>query len=89
MEKIPFDEKASNVEDRIWGKKLSLKDIRYFMNQKLKRFSLHGVHQNLDPIRASNVVGIIENLDQNLYTNDPQKVENLNIVAIFLLKEKY
>ena len=32
--KFPFDEEATNIEDRIWGKKLSPKDIKFFMNQK-------------------------------------------------------
>lgn len=86
--KIPFDEKASNVEDRIWGKKVISKGYKILYEPKASVFHWHGVHQNLDPIRASNVVGIIENLDQNLYTNDPQKVENLNIAAIIPIKGK-
>ena len=86
--KFPFDEEATNIEDRIWGKKVISKGYKIFYEPKASVFHWHGVHQNLDPLRASNVVGIIENLDQNLYSSDPQKIENLNIAAIIPVKGK-
>ena len=63
--KIPFDNKATNIEDRIWGKKVISKGYKIIYEPKASVFHWHGVHQDLDPIRASNVVGIIENLDMS------------------------
>ena len=86
--KIPFDNKATNIEDRIWGKKVISKGYKIIYEPKASVFHWHGVHQDLDPIRASNVVGIIENLDSELYKYDPQKIEDLNIAAIIPIKGK-
>jgi len=86
--KIPFDDTANNIEDRIWGKEVISKGYKIIYEPKASVFHWHGVHQDLDPVRASNVVGIIENLDNNLYRENPQKIENLNIVAIIPIKGK-
>jgi len=86
--KIPFDDHATNIEDRIWGKKVISKGYKIVYEPKASVFHWHGVHQDLDPKRASNVVGIIESLDKNLYKINPQKIENLNIVAIIPVKGK-
>ena len=86
--KIPFDNKAKNIEDRIWGKEVISKGYKIVYEPKASVFHWHGVHQDLDPIRASNVVGIIENLDSSLYRENPQKLENLNIAAIIPIKGK-
>ena len=86
--KIPFDNKATNIEDRIWGKKVISKGYKIIYEPKASVFHWHGVHQDLDPIRASNVVGIIENLDSELYKYDPQKIEDLNIAEIIPINGK-
>ena len=70
------------------GVKVISKGYKIIYEPKASVFHWHGVHQDLDPIRASNVVGIIENLDSELYKYDPQKIEDLNIAAIIPIKGK-
>lgn len=86
--KIPFDNKATNIEDRIWGKKVISRGLKIFYEPKASVFHWHGVHQDQDSNRASNVVGIIESMDTDLYKTDPQKIENLNTIAILPIKGK-
>ena len=86
--KIPFDNSITNIEDRIWGKEVISKGYKIVYQPSASVFHWHGVHQNQDANRASNVVGIIESLDKNLYNKIPQKIESLNIVAIIPVKGK-
>ena len=60
--KISFDEKTTNIEDRIWGKRIISNGLRIIYEPLASVFHWHGVHQDQDPTRASNVVKIIENL---------------------------
>jgi len=84
--KIPFDEKIKNIEDRIWGKKVLSKKLKIFYTPSASVFHWHGVHQNQEFKRSSNVVKIIENLDKDLYKNNINQLENLNIIAIVSIK---
>ncbi len=86
--KIPFDEKTTNIEDRIWGKRIISNSLRIIYEPLASVFHWHGVHQDQDPIRASNVVKIIENLDKNLYQTKVHEPEKLDIVAIISVKGK-
>ena len=86
--KIPFDEKTSNIEDRIWGKKIISNGFKIFYEPHASVFHWHGVHQNQDPLRASNVVKIIENLDTELYKRKIYEPETLDIIAIISVRGK-
>lgn len=86
--KIPFDEKTTNIEDRIWGKKIISNGLRIIYEPLASVFHWHGVHQDQDPTRASNVVKIIENLEKNLYQKKVHELEKLDIVAIISIKGK-
>ena len=62
--KIPFNEKATNIEDRILGeKKLSQKDTKLYMSLVLAFTISMEFYQNLNKKRAQNVVRILESLD--------------------------
>ena len=86
--KINFDEKITNIEDRIWGKKIISQKLKIFYQPLASVFHWHGVHQNQNPDRASNVIKIIENLDKDLYKKSVQDLNSLNIVAIISIKGK-
>jgi rhamnosyltransferase len=86
--KIPFDEKTTNIEDRIWGKIIISNGLRIIYEPLASVFHWHGVHQDQDPMRASNVVKIIENLEKNLYQTKVHEPEKLYIVAIISVKGK-
>jgi glycosyltransferase involved in cell wall biosynthesis len=86
--KISFDEKTTNIEDRIWGKRIISNGLRIIYEPVASVFHWHGVHQDQDPTRASNVVKIIENLEKNLYQTKVHEPEKLDIVAIISIKGK-
>jgi rhamnosyltransferase len=86
--KISFDEKTTNIEDRIWGKRIISNGLRIIYEPLASVFHWHGVHQDQDPTRASNVVKIIENLEKNLYETKVHEPEKLDIVAIISIKGK-
>jgi rhamnosyltransferase len=86
--KISFDEKTTNIEDRIWGKKIISKRLEIIYEPLASVFHWHGVHQDQDPKRASNVVKIIENLEKNLYQTKVHEPEKLDIIAIISVKGK-
>jgi glycosyltransferase involved in cell wall biosynthesis len=86
--RISFDEKTKNIEDRIWGKKIISNGLRIIYEPLASVFHWHGVHQDQDPVRASNVVKIIENLEKNLYQTNVHELEKLYITAIISVKGK-
>ena len=58
--KFPFDEKVSNIEDRVWGSNVISKGLKIIYEPDASVFHFHGIHHNLDAARARNVVKIIE-----------------------------
>lgn len=87
-----FDEKASNIEDRIWGSRVIEKGLQIMYEPKASVFHFHGVHQNLDPDRCANVVRIMEkikkkdfSISDNVRTNS-QKFPK--IIAILPIRGK-
>lgn len=61
--KFPFDEKTTNIEDRIWGEKVISKGYKIIYEPNASVYHYHGVHQNLNKERTKNVVNILESLD--------------------------
>ena len=56
--KIPFDNKATNIEDRIWGKKVISKGYRIIYEPKASVFHWHGVHQDLDLLEHQTLLAL-------------------------------
>lgn len=61
-EKIPFDEKATNIEDRIWGKAVIASGFKLAYEPEAAVYHYHGIHQNRDQDRCQNIVKIMESL---------------------------
>tara|TARA_B100000989_G_C19522680_1_gene465086 strand:- start:181 stop:1467 length:1287 start_codon:yes stop_codon:yes gene_type:complete len=63
--KIPFDEKTENIEDRLWGKEVISKGYSLKYDPKPKVFHHHGLHQhgNNTSFRAENIAKVIRNLE--------------------------
>ena len=83
-EKFNFDEEVTNIEDRVWGKKLVEAGLSIVYEPEAEVFHHHGLHQGNNPTRAKGVVSIIEKIE-NEYVNDLPKTmlpENSNIVAL-------
>ena len=63
LNKISFDEKATNIEDRIWGMEVIKAGYQIIYEPSASVYHYHGINQNMDPIRSRNVVRILEEID--------------------------
>jgi CMP-N-acetylneuraminic acid synthetase len=80
-EKIPFDEKATNIEDRIWAKQVLEAGYKIVYEPEASVYHYHGIHQNGNEERCRSVVRILEDLHSN-YQYKSIDIERLNIVAL-------
>lgn len=80
-EKIKFDEKITNIEDRLWGEKIIQSGYKIIYEPSASVFHHHGIHQDGNQVRLRNVVNIIQSYSKNFSQGnlDPKK---LNIIAI-------
>jgi rhamnosyltransferase len=84
----PFDEETTNIEDRIWGKRMIDLEYSLFYQPSSKVYHYHGIHQEGNPERCRNVVKILEKLHQEQLDNKEAilNVDELNIVALIPVK---
>lgn len=80
-DKMPFDEKVTNIEDRLWAKEALEKGYKIIYEPRANVYHYHGIHQNGDAGRCSNVVRVMENInpDHGYKSIDLKK---LNIIAL-------
>jgi rhamnosyltransferase len=88
-EKFPFDENVTNIEDRVWGKEVIESGYEIIYEPEASVIHHHGIHQNNNTNRVSNVVRIMEAMSLNdSYTDhniiNPDKLE---IVVVIPIKE--
>ena len=60
--KIPFDNKITNIEDRLWAEKIIKQKYNIVYEPKASVFHFHGIHQNNKIDRLNNVVKLMEQL---------------------------
>lgn len=87
-DQIPFDEKTTNIEDRIWADKILHKGYKIIYEPEASVYHHHGIHHDGDRRRCVNVVNILQMLDNSMTNNIHLNVENLNIFAIIPVKGK-
>ena len=85
--KFPFDELTTNIEDRIWGQKVINSGYKIIYEPKASVFHWHGIHQDMDPQRCSNVVKILESLDKNLYDKSIKSNNKNKTIAILPIEK--
>lgn len=80
---IPFDEEVTNIEDRVWGKKVIERGYQIVYDPEPAVYHHHGLHHSNDSERAKGVVSIIEKVEENFVNDLPEsfKPDNINIVA--------
>ncbi len=78
---IPFDETVTNIEDRVWAKKILQNGYKIIYEPEASVYHYHGIHQDGDLERCANVVRIMESLHTD-YSYKHLDIEKLNIVAI-------
>ena len=62
-EKFPFNEDVTNIEDRVWGDEIIKSNFKIIYEPLASVYHWHGIHQDLNPGRAKNIVRIMENLE--------------------------
>ena len=89
-EQYPFDENATNIEDRIWGKTITNAGFHIIYEPDAAVYHHHGLHQGNTPQRAKGVVSIIEQIDQDVLSELPDSLrpERTNIVAVVPVKDE-
>lgn len=72
LDKFPFDENVTNVEDRVWGMEVIKAGYKIIYEPSASVFHFHGINQNMDQSRTRNVVRILE----TIYTSDKSNNSN-------------
>ena len=86
-ERIPFDEKTTNIEDRLWAQEVIKAGYHLIYEPEASVYHYHGIHQNQDHERCANVVRILENLGHdNGYQFNHIDLNSLNIIALIPVK---
>tara|TARA_B100001750_G_C15498622_1_gene595771 strand:- start:491 stop:1852 length:1362 start_codon:yes stop_codon:yes gene_type:complete len=87
LDKFPFDNKTTNIEDRLWGQQMIKEGYRLAYTPDASVYHYHGIHQDGNDERLRNVVRIIENTSG---LSQPGKInpDDLNIIAIIPMKGK-
>ena len=88
-EKFPFDEKVTNIEDRVWGKQMVKNGYNLIYEPEASVFHHHGLHQGNNPERAKGVISVIETVDHELINELPRSMqpEHSHVDAIIPIKD--
>lgn len=88
--KFPFDEEVSNIEDRVWGKKIIEAGMKIIYEPSAEVFHHHGLHQGNNPKRAKGVVSVIEKIETDHINELPNSMlpENSNIIAVVPISKR-
>ncbi len=84
-EKYNFDDKISNIEDRIWAKKVLEAGFYISYEPKAEVYHHHGIHHDGKSERADNTLHVIKSIEGLSYLQllpDSMKPESCDIVAI-------
>ena len=86
-EEVPFDDTITNIEDRIWAQEMLNRGYKLLYEPEASVYHYHGIHQDGNRQRLSNVVRIIEE-NQNKFKSGKLDPKKLDIVAIIPVKGK-
>ncbi|MCF6246326.1 MAG: glycosyltransferase [Desulfobacula sp.] len=87
LDKYPFDDKVTNIEDRVWAQQVLNQNYKIVYEPSASVFHYHGIHQDGNIQRCENVVKIMENLRKDAYgKNHVSMLKNMNVTAIIPIK---
>ncbi|MDD9303629.1 MAG: glycosyltransferase [Desulfobacter sp.] len=87
LDAYPFDDKVTNIEDRVWAQLVLNQGYKIVYEPSASVYHYHGIHQDGNVQRATNVVRIMENLEQTPYEkNQKAMIQDMNITAIIPIK---
>jgi rhamnosyltransferase len=61
--KFPFNEEVTNVEDRIWGKKVIEEGFNILYEPNASVYHWHGINHDLNLDRATKIINILEDFE--------------------------
>lgn len=85
-EKYPFDDKVSNIEDRVWAKKIIDKGYKIIYEPEASVYHYHGIHQNADKARCQGVINVLENIESLKIADKHEIVKKKEVVAFIPVK---
>ena len=85
-EKFPFDEKTTNIEDRLWGAEVIKNGYHIHYTPDSSVYHYHGINQGGKLDRAEKIVNIIENLEGPAISLSKLIVDKLNIIGVIPIK---
>ena len=87
LDQFPFDDKVTNIEDRVWAQEVQKHGFQIVYEPSASVYHYHGIHQEGNVQRCSNVVKIMENLSGNTYElKHSAMLKDMNIVSIIPIK---
>ncbi len=87
LDEFPFDDKVTNIEDRVWAQEVLNQGYHIVYEPAASVYHHHGIHQDGNVQRCTNVVKIMENLRGNTYEmNHAAMLKDMNISAIIPIK---
>ena len=89
-ERFPFDEQVTNIEDRIWASEIIKAGFSIVYEPSASVYHHHGIHHHADPVRAQNIINIIESYGPAETRSSQNKIDvgSLNVVAIIPVREE-
>jgi rhamnosyltransferase len=81
-DQYPFNEDVTNIEDRVWGELVISKGFNIIYEPDSSVYHWHGIHQDLNPDRAKNIVRILEGLNTFSATSNHHQPKDLKILAV-------
>jgi hypothetical protein len=90
-DKFPFEEEATNIEDRIWGQLVIEAGYEIVYEPSASVYHYHGLHQHGNSSnRAKGIAKILDKLDEESTGDLPEslKPENIGVASILLFNEK-
>ena len=84
--KFPFDEKTTNIEDRMWGAEVIKNGYHIHYTPHASVYHYHGINQGGKLDRAEKIVNIIENLEGPAISLSKLIIDKLNIIGVIPIK---
>jgi len=80
-EKVSFDENVVHIEDRVWAQQMLKRGYKIIYEPEASVYHYHGIHQDGNRERCTNVVRILQELHHNVGYQSIE-ADHLNTVAL-------
>lgn len=85
---VPFDSETTNIEDRLWAQEKLNLGYKIVYEPEASVYHHHGIHQNGNIERLTNVVQIIQDMQISQSFGGSIDLDNIEVVALIALKEE-